>query len=134
MRCQAISAGSRSTTTTRSTRGSASASTREKPTPRPPISTLYAVPAWRLKGRADQQPLGSAVAGVHQEHAVADDLEVLAVPAQHQLAARGVDPVEHLHAAQGPTWQDQPLTRTAPDVVAAADAGDLDVLAGLRER
>jgi len=41
--------------------------------------------------RPHQLPLGPPVPGVHQERAVADDLVVLAVPAQHQLAARRVE-------------------------------------------
>src|SRR5213079_232446 len=41
-----------------------------------------------------QRPLGTAVAGVHEEGAVCDQLEVVAGPAQHQFAARGLPPVD----------------------------------------
>jgi hypothetical protein len=47
--------------------------------------------------RPDQQPLGSTVAGVHQEDAAADDLAVLTVTAEHQLAPRSGYSIEHVH-------------------------------------
>src|SRR4051795_12733205 len=44
-----------------------------------------------LESCGDEQSLGAAVAGVHEEHAVADDFKVLTRAAQHQLAARRAD-------------------------------------------
>jgi hypothetical protein len=47
-----------------------------------------------LERRADEDSLRLTVAGVHEEDAIADDLEVLSVLTQDQLASRGLDSVE----------------------------------------
>jgi hypothetical protein len=53
--------------------------------------------------RRDHEPFGPAVPGVHEEHAVADDLEVRARPAEDQLPAPRDDPLQHLGPAVGGT-------------------------------
>ena len=89
--CQSTSACSISTTVTCSTRLSASAATSGEADAEPADQHIVRCGVALQRG-VDEQPFGMSVASVHQERAVADDLEVVADPTKHELAALGRDP------------------------------------------
>src|SRR6266545_1731439 len=100
-----MTAASISTTVTRSTRSQASASASENPTPSPPSSSRAG------ERNPHEQALGGAVARVHQEHAVADDLEVRAVGAEDQLPQPTLHPLQDPRRIRAPHGRTQPPAR-----------------------
>ncbi len=72
----------------------------------------------RVERRRDECPFRPAVAGVHQEDAVAHHLVVLAHLPQHELAARGRDPLEDDRVCQRRTRR--PRSRASTTARAAA--------------
>ena len=69
----------------------------------------------------DEQLLRASVAGVHEEHAVADDLEVIPAASQDQLTARRVPPIDHDRVGHLPRFP-QRQARGALSVLGDAEA------------
>ena len=91
--CQSTTACSISTTVTRSTRGHRPAR-RHGEADAEPADQHVVRRRVSLQCGVDEQAFGLSLAGVHQERAVADDLEVVADPAKHELTTLGDYPGE----------------------------------------